>query len=106
MRDTHRSEIEVPRVPRVPEVLEVLEVQMKFNSKGLIVTAAGLLLIWTVLETRTVEAFDNAFSIALGVFLVVSSIAIVVARLRGRDVFGQAGALREIQRWFTRGSNR
>ena len=34
---------------------------MKFNPKGLIVTAAGLLLIWIVLATRTMDAFDNAF---------------------------------------------
>jgi hypothetical protein len=73
---------------------------MKFNPKGLIVTAAGLLIMWTVFETRTVEAFDNAFSIALAVVLLVSSIAIVVARIRGRSASGQAGALREIQSWF------
>jgi L-lactate permease len=78
---------------------------MRFNPKGLIVTAAGLLLIWTVLVTRTVDAFDNAFTIVLGVFLVVSSIAIVVARLQGRNVSGQTGALREIRRWFTNTAN-
>jgi hypothetical protein len=35
------------------------------------------------------------------VFVTMTSIAIVVARVRGRNVAGQAGALREIQRWFS-----
>jgi hypothetical protein len=51
--------------------------------------------------TRTVDAFDNAFSIVLGIFLLVSSIAIVAARIQGRDVSGQTGALREIRRWLS-----
>jgi hypothetical protein len=74
---------------------------MKFNPKGLIATAAGLVLIWAVLATRTVEEFDNAFSIVLGVFLVASSIVIVVARIQGRTVSGLGGAFREVLRWFT-----
>jgi hypothetical protein len=74
---------------------------MKFNPKGLLVTAAWVLLILVAFEAHKVEAVDNLYTIALVVFVTMTSIAIVVARVRGRNVAGQAGALREIQRWFS-----
>jgi hypothetical protein len=55
---------------------------MKFNPKGLIVTAAWILVLVTAFKTQT------------------SSVAFVVARMRGFSALGQAGALREIRRWL------
>ena len=78
---------------------------LKFNPKGLIVTTVGLLIMWTVLATGTVDAFDNTFTVALDVFVTVTSIAVVIAKIQGRDAFGPAGALREIRRWLTRTTN-
>ena len=73
---------------------------MKFNPKGLIVTAAWILVLVTAFKTQTVSAVDNVYSIALGILLLVSSVAFVVARIRGFNALGQAGALREIRRWL------
>jgi hypothetical protein len=75
---------------------------MKFNPKGLIVAAAFVLFFWAAFATNAVEAIDNLLSIALLVFVTVTSIAVVVARIHGRNAFGHAGVLREIQRWFSR----
>jgi hypothetical protein len=75
---------------------------MKFNPKGLIVAAAFFLFLWAAFATHEEEAIDNLLSIALLVFVTVTSTAVVVARIRGRDAFGHAGVLREIQRWFSR----
>jgi hypothetical protein len=56
---------------------------MKFNPKGLIATAAWILVVVTAYTTQTVRAVDNVYSIALAIVLLVSSVAFVVARMRG-----------------------
>jgi hypothetical protein len=73
---------------------------MKFNPKGLIATAAWILVVVTAFKTQTVGVVDNLFTIALGIVLLVSSVALVVARIRGFSALGQFDALREIRRWL------
>jgi len=73
---------------------------MKFNPKGLVATAAWILVVVTAYKTQTVRAVDNVYSIALAIVLLVSSVAFVVARMRGVSALGQTGALREIRRWL------
>ena len=73
---------------------------MKFNPKGLIATAAWIVVVVTVFKTQTVSAADNLYTIVLGIVLLVSSVAFIVARIRGFSALGQAGALREIRRWL------
>src|SRR5262249_13083582 len=93
MRDSHRGEI-AGQGSGGPE--------MKFNPKGLIVTGLFVLMVYAIFATQTVEAFDNLFSIAVAVLLVVTSLAILVARMRGVSAAGQSAAFREIQRWFSK----
>jgi hypothetical protein len=38
---------------------------MKFNPKGLIVTATGILILWTALAMNAAEVVDNLFTIGL-----------------------------------------
>jgi len=76
---------------------------MRFNPKGLFVTGVGLFMLWAVLQTRTsVVIADDVLLIAWALLLVVSSAAIIGARLQGRTVIGQSGALHEIRRWFSK----
>jgi uncharacterized membrane protein len=56
---------------------------MKFNAKGPLVAAAWIALLVVALATKTGDAFDSLYSIGLGIVLVVSSVVIFVARLRG-----------------------
>jgi hypothetical protein len=75
---------------------------MKFNPKGLIATAAWIVVVVTAFKTGTVGAVDNLFSISLVILLGLSSVALVVARIRGFSGVGQFDGLREIRRWLHR----
>jgi hypothetical protein len=79
---------------------------VKFNPKGLIVTAAAALVALLAIRTGTAAAADTLLLIGWLVFLVVASIAIARAATQGRRVTGQAGAAQEILRWFTNDSDR
>ena len=74
---------------------------MKFNPKGLLVTAAGVLVPWVALTTHSVAVVDSLGLIALAAFVAVASAAIVVGKIQGRPVIGQAGAFREVLRWLS-----
>jgi len=76
---------------------------MRFNPKGLLVTGVGLFMLWAALQTRTsVMIADDVLLIAWMLLLVVSSVAIIRAKLEGRTVIGELGAFYEIRRWFSK----
>jgi steroid 5-alpha reductase family enzyme len=56
---------------------------MKFNPKGLLVTVAFIALLVVAIATKTGGALDNLYSIGIGVVLLVSSVVIIAARIRG-----------------------
>jgi len=78
---------------------------MKFKPRGLVVTAMGVLVLWAALTTHEAAAVDSILLIALAIFAVITSAAIVSAKSQGRSVVGQAGAVREIRRWFSNHEN-
>jgi hypothetical protein len=73
---------------------------VKFNPKGLIVTAVGVLALWVALQTHTIPMFDLAFRITLWTVVSILSAVVVVGTIKGRTVNGQLGAFRELCRWF------
>jgi hypothetical protein len=73
---------------------------VKFNPKGLITTAAWILVLVTALKTQTAGAIDGLSAIALAIVLLISSVALLVARIRGLGAIGPAGALRGIRTWL------
>jgi len=46
---------------------------MRFNPRGLIVTAAGALVLWLALQTHPIPVIDFAFRIALRTILLILS---------------------------------
>ena len=73
---------------------------MRFNLKGLIVTAAGLLVAWLAIEAGAAAVVDAVLLAGWGLVLILGTIAIVMANARGRHAIGQHGAFRELRRWF------
>jgi hypothetical protein len=73
---------------------------MKFNPRGLIVTAVGALILWTVLQTHTIRVVDRVLWIVLVIVLFVLSVGTLVGTIRGRTAVGQVSALRELRRLF------
>jgi hypothetical protein len=74
---------------------------VKFNPKGLIVTAVFGVVLWVVLQTHTISTFEMAVRIVLWPVIVVLSVAAVVASIRHRTTpITQLGAWQELKRWF------
>jgi hypothetical protein len=57
---------------------------MRFNPKGLIVTAAGALLVVLAIQTGTAAAIDTALLAGWGMFWIVSAIAVSRRNLPNR----------------------
>jgi len=76
---------------------------MKFNPKGLLVTAVYVILVMLVSQTRSVSTVDFVERMVLWTLLALIIVASITSMIRhGRfEPLGEDAAFREIGRWLS-----